>query len=184
MAESIHVLGIAGSLRRGSLNRAALRAAGELLPESMTLETFDLTPIPMFNGDLEVAGIPESVREFRRRIAAADALLLVSPEYNNSMPAALKNAIDWASRPPENAFEGKPAAIMGASPGASGTMLGQDHLRRVCRVVDMHVMNYPEVYITGAREKFDAEGKLTDESVRRRIRTLLIALADWTRRLK
>jgi chromate reductase, NAD(P)H dehydrogenase (quinone) len=184
MADSIHVLGIAGSLRKGSLNRAALRAAGELLPESMTLETFDLAPIPMFNGDVEAAGMPVPVRKFRERIAAADALLLVSPEYNNSMPAVLKNAIDWASRPPENAFEGKPAAIMGASPGAFGTILGQDHLRRVCRVVDLIVMNYPEVYITRAGDKFDAEGKLTDETVRRRIRTLLAALADWTRRLK
>jgi chromate reductase len=184
MADFIRVLGIAGSLRKRSFNRAALRAAGELLPESMTLETFDLAPIPMYDGDLEASGMPEPVREFRERIAAADALLLVSPEYNNSIPAILKNAIDWASRPPENAFEGKPAAIMGASPGAFGTILGQDHLRRVCRVVDLLVMNYPEVYITNAREKFDAEGKLTDESVRRRIRDLLSALADWTRRLK
>jgi chromate reductase len=166
------------------LNRAALRAAGELLPESMTLETFDLAPIPMYDGDIEAAGMPEPVRRFRERIAAADALLIASPEYNNSMPAVLKNAIDWASRPPENAFEGKPAAIMGASPGAFGTILGQDHLRRVCRVVDLHVMNYPEVYIAHARDKFDAEGSLTDETVRRRIRTLLVALADWTRRLK
>lgn len=111
--QTVRVFGFAGSLRKGSYNRMALRAAGDLLPPGMTLETFDLTPIPPYNEDVRALGFPAPVQEFRDRIAAADALLIVTPEYNYSMPGVLKNAIDWASRPPSQPFDGKPVAIMG-----------------------------------------------------------------------
>jgi chromate reductase len=185
MANAVHVLGFAGSLRQGSFNRAALRAAGELLPEGMTLETFDLAPIPLYNGDVEAQGIPEPVTRFQERVVAADALLIVTPEYNYSIPGVLKNAIDWASRPPEKAvFNGKPVAIMGASPAFTGTARAQYHLRQVCVYVNMLPVNKPEVFLSAAHQKFDALGRLTDEPSRKHIRQLLEALAAWVRRLR
>jgi chromate reductase len=183
MTTPIHVLGFAGSLRKGSFNRAALRAAAELLPTGMTLETFDLRPIPLYDGDVEAAGLPEPVQEFRRRIAAADALLIVTSEYNYSMPGVLKNAIDWASRPPDQPLSGKPLAIMGASPGGFGTARAQYHLRQTCVFTNMLPLNKPETFISRAHEKFDAGGRLIDEKIREGIAALLEALADWTRRL-
>ena len=183
MSRPIHVLGFAGSLRRDSFNRAALRAAGELLPDGMALEVFDLRPIPLYDGDLEAAGLPEPVRQFRGRIAAADALLIATPEYNYSMPGVLKNAIDWASRPPDSPLNGKPLAIMGASQGRLGTARAQYHLRQTCVFTNLLPVNKPEVFIATAQEKFDAQGRLTDEFTRRNIQELLASLADWTRRL-
>jgi len=181
----IHVLGFSGSLRKASYNAALLRAAAELLPEKMSLEIFDLSPIPLYNNDIEVAGVPEAVQNFKARIKAAEALLIVTPEYNYSIPGVLKNAIDWASRPPrESPLSGKPLAMMGASGGASGTMRAQMHLRQVCVFTNMLPLNKPEVYVTKAAEKFDAEGRLTDEATRQRIRELLTALRDWTRKLR
>ena len=177
------MLGFAGSLRKGSFNRAALRAAAELLPAGMILETFDLRPIPLYDADVEAAGVPESVQEFRRRIAAADALLIATPEYNYSMPGVLKNAIDWGSRPPDQPLNGKPVAIMGASPGGFGTARAQYHLRQTCVFTNMLPLNRPEVFISNAHEKFDAQGRLTDEKARQGIAALLEALAAWTRRL-
>ena len=183
MTTPIHVLGFAGSLRKESFNRAALRAATELLPDGVTLETFDLRPIPLYDGDVEAAGLPDPVREFRSRIAASDALLIVTPEYNYSMPGVLKNAIDWASRPPDQPLNGKPVGIMGASRGGFGTARAQYHLRQTCVFTNMLPVNKPEVFISTAHEKFDAEGRLMDEAARRGIHMLLAALADWTRRL-
>jgi chromate reductase len=183
MTTPIRVLGFAGSLRKDSFNRAALRTAAELLPESMSLEVFDLRPIPLYDGDVEAAGMPEPVREFRSRITAADALLIVTPEYNYSMPGVLKNAIDWASRPPDQPMNGKPVAIMGASQGGFGAARAQYHLRQTCVFVNMLPINKPEVFISAAHQKFDAQGRLTDESALKGIRALLEALAAWTRRL-
>jgi chromate reductase, NAD(P)H dehydrogenase (quinone) len=181
---SIQVLGFAGSLRKGSCNAAALRAAAELLPPGMTLEIFDLAPIPLYNADLEAAGFPEPVLQFKARIAAADSLLIVTPEYNYSIPGVLKNAIDWASRPPATSpLTGKPVAIMGASTGLFGTSRAQLHLRQVCVCTSMIAMPKPELYIAQATAKFDAEGRLIDEETRRRIRALLEALLAWTQRL-
>ena len=119
MTRPIHVLGIAGSLRKGSYNAALLRAAGELLPDGMTLEGFDPAPLPMYNEDLEAGGFPATVVLFHGRIQAADAILIVTPEYNHSIPGVLKNAIDWASRPAGKGspLDDKPAAILGASTG-------------------------------------------------------------------
>ena len=182
-ARAIKVLGISGSLRAGSYNTAALRAAQELAPDGVTLETFNLAAIPIYNDDVRVAGLPPSVQELRDAIAGADALLFATPEYNYSIPGVLKNAIDWASRPPDQPFDGKPTAIMGASPGKIGTARAQYHLRQMCVFLDMHVLNKPEVMIGGAAEAFDAEGRLVDETTRGFVRDLVAALAAWTRRL-
>lgn len=184
MANPIHVLGIAGSLRKASVNKGLLRAAADVLPEGMLLETFDLAPIPLYNGDVDAAGAPEAVLHFKARIAAADALLIATPEYNYSIPGVLKNALDWASRPPkESPLNGKPLAIMGAG-GVAGTTRAQLHLRQVAVFTNMLPLNKPEVAIQRAWEKFDAEGNLTDEPSREAIRMLLQALLTWTRRLQ
>jgi chromate reductase len=180
----MHVLGISGSLRKGSYNTALLRAASELLPKSMTLEVFDLSSIPLHNDDVRALGFPKPVQEFRDRIAAADALLIATPEYNYSIPGVLKNAIDWASRPPDPPLDGKPAAIMGASTGDFGTVRAQMHLRQVCVFCNMFPVNKPEVLVMRAREKFDASGRLIDETARGFMRDLLTALVDWTQRLQ
>src|SRR5437870_372013 len=148
MTRPVHVLGFAGSLRAHSLNRALLRAAIELTPEGLGIEAFDLGPLPLYDSDVEAAGLPEPVQTFRRRIAAADALLLVTPEYNYSVPGVLKNAIDWASRPyGDSAWSGKPAAIMGASVGTIGTARAQYHLRQIMVFLNMFPLNQPEVMI-------------------------------------
>jgi chromate reductase len=185
MATPVHVLGFAGSLRHGSFNRAALRAAGEVLPDSVTLEVFDLGGIPLYNADVEAQGYPPAVEEFKSRIAAADALLIATPEYNYSVPGVLKNAIDWASRPPDKTpLTNKPVAVLGASPGMMGTGRAQYHLRQMCVFLNLFPLNRPEVFIAHAHQKFDATGKLTDEPTRQVIRKLMEALAAWTRRLR
>jgi chromate reductase, NAD(P)H dehydrogenase (quinone) len=185
MTAPVHVFGFSGSLRKGSYNTALLRAAGEMLPDKMTLETFDLTPIPLFNQDILDAGdVPEAVKEFKRRIAAADALLIATPEYNFSMPGVLKNAIDWASRPlADSPLNGKPLAIMGAG-GMMGTSRAQYHLRQVAVFTNMLPLNKPEVTVPFAQKMFDASGKLTDETTRKFVRQLLDALSLWTNRLR
>jgi chromate reductase len=183
MASSIRVLGISGSLRKGSYNTGLLRAAGELLPDGMTLDTFDLSDIPLYNEDVRAQGYPPPVEELRSRIAGADALLIATPEYNYSIPGVLKNAIDWASRPPNQPMHGKPVAIMGATPGNGGTGRAQMALRQVFVFVNLIPVNKPEVLVGRANEKFDAEGRLTDEPTRKFIRELLESLADLTRKL-
>lgn len=182
--EPIRILGIAGSLRTGSYNRGLLRAAQDVLPQGMTLEEFDIAPIPIYNDDVRAAGYPTPVRELRERIAEADGLLFATPEYNYSVPGVLKNAIDWASRPPDQPFAGKPVAMMGASGGGFGTVRAQYHLRQICVFVDMHPLNKPELMVAGAAGKFDASGSLTDEATRTKLAALLEALAAWTRRLR
>ncbi|MCL4466569.1 MAG: NAD(P)H-dependent oxidoreductase [Chloroflexi bacterium] len=185
MPSLVKVLGFAGSLRRGSYNRATLRAAGELLPEDMRLETFDLAPIPLFNQDILAAGPPRAVLDFKARLAANDGVLIVTPEYNYSIPGVLKNAIDWASRPPDTSpLNGKPVGLMGASTGQFGTVRAQTHWRNVFVFTNMLPLNKPEVLINRARDKFDAEGRLTDEPTRQVIRNQLVAFGDWVRRLR
>ncbi|WP_431857697.1 NADPH-dependent FMN reductase [Azospirillum sp.] len=182
MAAPVRVLGFAGSLRRGSFNRALLRLAVEAAPEGLEIDVFDIAPIPLYNGDVEAAGFPEPVQAFRERIRAADALLIACPEYNYSMPGVLKNAIDWASRGADQPFAGKPLAIMGAG-GGLGTGRSQYHLRQTCVYLDMHPLNKPEVLVRAA-ESFNPDGSLKDEAVRGRVVALLTALAAWTRRLQ
>jgi chromate reductase, NAD(P)H dehydrogenase (quinone) len=184
MSKSIRILGIAGSLRRQSYNRAGLRAATQLVPEGATVEIFELDGIPGFSEDDE-QNPPERVVELKRRIRESDAVLFVTPEYNYSIPGVLKNAIDWASRPyGDSAWSGKPAAIMGASVGVIGTARAQYHLRQVMVFLDMFPVNQPEVMIGAAHERFDSEGNLTDEVTREYVRRLLQSLVDWTRRIE
>jgi chromate reductase len=182
-AKGINVLAICGSLRAGSYNRAALRTAIELKPPGMMIETADIGSFPLYNEDVRAQGFPQAVETLRRQIAAADALLFVTPEYNYSMSGVLKNAIDWASRPPDQPFAGKPVAIMGAGAGMAGTARAQYDLRRCCVFLDMHPLNKPEVLIGQAQTKFDAEGRFNDEVGRGLIRDLLVALEQWTRQI-
>lgn len=181
---SIRVAGIAGSLRSGSYNRALLRAAVSLAPPEMVIVTVDIARIPLYDGDLEARGIPEAVRELKEAIRGADALLIATPEYNYSVPGVLKNAIDWVSRQPDPPLNGKPTAIMGASPGRAGTLRAQLHLRQTAVFTNMLVLNKPEVLVSEAHEKFSAEGELTDERTRKAVSELLVALKDWTIRLR
>jgi len=181
MSEPVRILGIAGSLRRASYNRAALRAALPLVPDGATLDVFELDGIPGFNQDDE-ANPPARVVELKRGIRQADALLIVTPEYNYSVPGVLKNAIDWASRPfGDSAWSGKPAAIMGASLGAIGTARAQYHLRQIFVYLNVFPINQPEVMIGNAASRFDAAGNLTDETTKGFIRDLLRNLVAWTR---
>jgi chromate reductase len=175
------ILGIAGSLRKASFNRGALRAAQHLVPEGVSLEIFDLEGIPPFNQDDE-AHPPERVVQFKQRIRAADAILMATPEYNYSIPGVLKNAIDWASRPyGDSAWDGKPVALMGASVGALGTARAQYHLRQVFVFLNMHPLNRPEVMIANASQRFDDKGNLTDEETKAHIQGLLAALVAWAK---
>jgi chromate reductase, NAD(P)H dehydrogenase (quinone) len=184
MEKIVNILGFAGSLRKDSYNRSLLRAALELAPKDANLEIFDLDGIPPFNQDLENQP-PEKVKEFKTKIRAADAILIATPEYNYSIPGVLKNAIDCASRPyGDNAFEHKPVAIMGASPGMIGTARAQYHLRQCFVFLTCFALNQPEVMVPFAHEKIDKEGKLTDQKTRGKIRELLESLVAWTRRLK
>jgi len=178
------ILGIAGSLRKTSYNRGALRAAQELAPAGVTVEPFDLNGIPLYSQDDEGTP-PPRVTEFKARIRAADAILFATAEYNYSIPGVLKNAIDWASRPyGDSAWDGKPAGIMGASVGATGTARAQYHLRQCCVFLNMFPVNRPEVMIANAAQRFDSQGNLTDEPSREHIRKLLESLAAWTLKLK
>jgi chromate reductase, NAD(P)H dehydrogenase (quinone) len=178
------ILGIAGSLRRQSFNRALLRAAQELAPEGATIETFELDGIPSFNQD-EEGNPPAKVAELKQRIRGADAILFVTPEYNYSVPGLLKNAIDWASRPyGDSAWNGKPVAVMGASVGTIGTARAQYHLRQMFVFLNMYAVNQPEVMVSNAHKHFDQDGKLTDDTAKKLIRQLLEELVNWTRRLQ
>lgn len=180
----IRILGLSGSLRKGSYNTAALRAAAGLLPEGASMEIADLSEIPVYNEDVKAQGFPPAVQKLREQIAAADALFFATPEYNYSVSGVLKNAIDWASRPPNQPFDDKPVAIMSASGGLLGGARAQYHLRQIGIFMNLRFVNRPEVMIGQAPTKFDAEGNLTDETTKGLIRDLGKALVDWTKRLK
>lgn len=184
MAADVKILAFTGSLRRNSFNKSALRAASKLLPEGVSLEIVDLAPIPFFNEDLEAEGIPPIVVDFKNKIAAADALLISTPEYNYSIPPVLKNALDWASRGNDSPLNGKPLAIMSASPGMFGGARAQYHLRQVCVVLNLKVLNKPEVFIMSAHTKFDQDGNLTDDYTRKAITNLVKALVDEVKALR
>ena len=174
--DTISILGVVGSLRKASYNHAALRAAQALLPAGVGLDLVGLHDIPVFDQDQETA-LPAAVVEFKRRILAADALLFATPEYNHSVSGVLKNAIDWASRPyGQSAWTGKPAALLGASPGSLGTARAQSHLRQILSALDMPLVDQPAVMIGDAARRFDPDGRLTDAPTRESIRRLLLAL--------
>jgi chromate reductase, NAD(P)H dehydrogenase (quinone) len=184
MADQIKILGIAGSLRKQSYNKGALRAAQQLCPEGATIEVFDLEGIPPFNQDLEKNPHPRVI-ELKQKLRAADAVLLVTPEYNYGMPGVLKNAIDAASRPyGDNAWSGKPVAIMSAALSMGGGVRAQYQLRQCFVFLNMDAVVQPEVAIANAPERFDKEGNLTDETAKKLIGQLLRNLADKARLLK
>lgn len=177
------VIGISGSLRKESLNRRLLLAASELAPAGLSIEVRSIEGIPLYDGDLEVSsGIPDRVRNLKDEIAAADGLLLVTPEYNNSIPGPFKNAIDWLSRPPQDVgrvFGGRPVAIIGASPGAFGTIMSQAAWLPVIRSLGMRPWYGASVYLSRAREAFDGDGRLAEEGARERLRRLLEGFAAF-----
>lgn len=181
----IHILGICGSLRRKSNNRALLVAAQEMLPNGVTMGIADLTSLPLYNKDVEDAGTPESVLAFRSQIRQADALYIASPEYNYSITGALKNAIDWASRniPDKNPLDGKTAAFMGVG-GRLGTARSQDHLRDILAHNDIAVLPKPNILLHNNGTLFDENGRLIDPDARHRIQNQLNALIAWTQKLQ
>ncbi len=181
MASSVRLLGISGSLRKKSYNTAALMAARALAPEGVQFETFELGSIPLYNEDVKAQGMPEAVVSLREKIAAADGLMIVTAEYNYSVSGVLKNAIDWASRPPNQPFDGKPIAIMSASPGMLGGARAQYHLRQMFVFLNGRILNRPEVMIASAHTRFDDEGRLKDEPTRELIGKLVMALVDAAR---
>jgi chromate reductase len=179
----IKILGLVGSLRKGSYNKALMQAALELKPENVEIEIFDIAEIPSFNGDFENQP-PQSVKDLKVKIKASDALLIATPEYNYSIPGVLKNAIDWASRPYfDKTFDGKPVAIMSASTGLLGGARAQYHLRQCFVFLNMHPLNRPEVIVPLASKQFDEKGTLTNQDTRDHIKQLLESLIDWTNRL-
>jgi chromate reductase len=167
VARVFTVVGFAGSLRRGSYNRALLRAATELAPSALHIVIHELDGIPLYNGDVEAAGAPSSVVELRDAIRTAEGLLIATPEYNHGVPGVLKNTIDWLSRPPrDSALNGKVAAVMGASPGVTGTARGQSQLRQAFVFTNTYAPLQPEVLVGRAHEKFDADGRLVHQPTR------------------
>lgn len=177
----LSILVIPGALRARSMNRALAHAAVSLAPAGTTLTVHELHDVPLYDGDAEAAGVPASVTALREAIAAADALFFCTPEYNSSVPGVLKNAIDWASRPPAPPLTGKPAAFAGASPGGFGTIRSQTHLRQVLQFTGVDVMTKPELYFSRASALFGDDGELRDPDATDRLGAHLEAFATWVR---
>jgi chromate reductase len=183
MAGTVRVLGLVGSLRAASYNGWLLRAALELAPPELAITPFGLAHIPGYNPDEGLPNEPAPVAALRVAVHDAQALLIASPEYNYGVPGLLKNAIDWMSRPSgRSPLERKPVAVMGASSGGSGTARMQLQLRLSFQAVEMYAMPKPEVLVTFCRDKFDAEGRLTDEKTREHVQAFMAAFLEWTRR--
>jgi chromate reductase, NAD(P)H dehydrogenase (quinone) len=181
-ADTLHILALVGSLRRGSFNRVLYETAVDLSPAGMSFAEADIRSLPLYDDDVRLEhGFPEPARRLRAAIAAADGLLFVSPEYNHAVPGVLQNAIDWASRAPDQPFKGKPAAIMGASTSRMGTVRMQHSLRTTLDSLEAHTLLKPEVMIAGANESFDESG-LVDPAAREVVAALMTAFADWIRR--
>ena len=184
----VHIVGISGSLRKHSFNAGLLRAAAEAVPEGCTLAVESINGIPLYNGDVEeTEGIPAAVSDLKERIAAADGLLLVTPENNNSIPGVFKNAIDWISRPPEDRrqiFGNLPIGLMGATPGTFGTAFSQYAWLPVLRVLGAQVWSGRLRWISGAMGKFDEEGNLADDGVKKQLTKYMSGFADFVARLK
>ncbi len=178
----IRIGGICGSLRAGSYNLMLLRAAAGLMPEDITYEEIPISDLPLYNPDLDGPATPEAVQVFRERLKAMDGLLFAVPEYNYSLTGALKNALDWASRPvSDSGLHDKPVAIMGASQGTFGTVRAQLHFRHVAVFTNMHLVNKPEVLVRDPQAKFSTDGRLTDEDTRQVVGQLVTELVRWTR---
>ena len=180
----MQILAISGSLRKGSYNTAALRACNELLPAGMTMRITSIADLPMFDQDVFDAGIPEPAKRLRAEIAQADGVLIASPEYNFSLSGALKNAIDWASRPPNQSWQDKPVAIFSCTQGPLGGARVQYDLRRILVQLWAHVLPRPEVFIGSAPSKFDAQGRITDEATKKFLTDLLAGFKPWIERMR
>jgi chromate reductase, NAD(P)H dehydrogenase (quinone) len=178
------VLGISGSLRAGSFKRLLLVAAQELAPAGMRIEIGSFADVPLYSEDVDVAGDPPAVTRWKAAIDAADALLIATPEYNHAIPGGLKNALDWASRPPRGSvLDLKPVAVTGATVGIGGTAQAQADVRRSLNFPGAQTMPEPELYVARARTKFDGD-RLVDGETRDGLRALLEALAAWTREIE
>jgi chromate reductase len=183
-ATSIKLFGVSGSLRKQSYNSGALRAIPAILPDGMTFEIADISDLPFYNNDIEQTGFPDAVKNFRTKVAAADALIFAVPEYNFSLPGVLKNALEWLSRPPNPPVNAKPCAVLGASISPLGTARGQFHFRHVAVSLNMIMVNVPHVDITNAKVKFDAQSQLTDQAAVDSLQQLLGELKALTLRLR
>lgn len=176
------LIGISGSLRKGSFNTALLRAATSLVPEGVTLEIASIRDIPLYDGDVEAQGIPHAVSALKDRIASCNGLLLVSPEYNNSVPGVLKNAIDWLTRPSSDiarVFHGRPIAVIGASPGPFGTQLAQNAWLSVFRTLRTRPWFEGRLMVSRAESVFNEDGALIDEKVRGQLRQFVQGFAEF-----
>jgi len=182
--KKLKIAGLAGSLRRGSFNRAALKAAIELQPADLDIEIVELGELPLYNDDIRAEGFPPGVNAYREKIRNCDAVLFATPEFNYSVSAPLKNAIDWGSRMPDPPFSGKLAAMISASAGPLGGVRAQYQLRHMCVSLNCFVMNTPQVYIGDAGKKFDAGLKLTDAGIRTELEKFLAAFRDFVVRFR
>ena len=182
--ESVRIVGVSGSLRAGSTNRALIRAARDLAPAGVMVEEFDLRHIPPYDGDVEAAGDPEPVRAFKGAIRGADAILIATPEYNRGTSGVLKNAIDWASRPAiASPLAGKLVGVMGASAGMRGTASAQEQVRAALAFSRARVLDEPEVLVPESYAKV-ADGRLVDAETREQVAVLVRALAGASVELK
>lgn len=179
----MNIVGLSGSLRNNSKNTSLLYTAQELLPDGVSIDIIDMSIFPLFNQDIENVGLPTGLDAVERQIAAADGVLIASPEYNHSYTGVLKNAIDWLSRPPHRALNEMPVAIVGASPGQFGTARGQFQLRGLLHAINSHVLPKPEVLISGSNQKINAEGKLVDEQTREFYAAMLASFVQYIKLL-
>ena len=184
MKNKTRILGVAGSLRKDSYNRKLLGAIAGIAPENIEVEIYELDKIPLYNQDIDTPeSMPESVRDFKRRIKEADAILFVTPEYNRSIPGVLKNAIDWASRPyNDNSFDDKPVATIGATDGMLGTAVAQYHMREIFSFLNAHPMERPQLFVSGISKKL-AGGKVQDEELKKLLLLFINNLALWAARI-
>ena len=177
------IVGLSGSLRTGSFNAALLRAAAEHMPPGSTLDIASIKGIPLYDGDVEASsGVPAVVEALKTRIVAGDGLLLVTPEYNNSMPGVFKNAIDWLTRPPDDiarVFRGRPVAVMGASPGQFGTLLSQTAWLPVLKTLGTRAWFGARLQVPRAADVFDKNGKLVDERVREQLQKFMKGFVEF-----
>jgi chromate reductase len=182
--DKISILGISGSGRRGSYNTALLEAAKELAQESITIGTFQIAKLPLYNQDLEAA-MPAQVSEFKNSVKESDAILFAVPEHNYTVTAVMKNALEWGARPPsDNSWNEKPCAMMSASSGPRGGARAQLHLRQILVDLNMHPINRPLLLVANEADKFDSNMRLTDSQIRETLRVLLTRLEEWTRTLQ
>jgi chromate reductase len=184
MTIPLRVIGLSGSLRRGSYNTAALRAARKLAPSGMSIEIMSLAEVPLYNEDVKQVGFPPAVNDLRAAVRAADGVILATPEYNHSYSGVIKNAVDWISRPPDQPFQDKPLAIMAASPGFTGGVRGATHLKQCLGYLDAKLLATPEVLIAQAKERFDEAGELKDEATRQMMGKMLANFAAWIERIR